>query len=96
MSEREKIIAFDDWYAQFYLSKDFVRVIHTSDHMRMIAMKRHGRLIAYMKIAEGEKGRIVYVYPTAATLAASYRNDGKDEHAIYAEDGVQVFGGERW
>lgn len=91
---REKIIAFDEWYAQFYLSKDFVRVVQTCEHMMMYAMKRRGSLIGYMKVDETNEGRIVYVYPTPMTLAASVRKGGWGEYQIKAIDGLQVLGGD--
>lgn len=93
---REKIIAFDEWYAQFYLTKDFVRVPQNAERMLMYAMKRKGRLIAYMDLEDTSEGRIVYVYPTQSTLAAAVRRNGEDEYTIYAENGLQVFGGVRW
>lgn len=96
---REIVVAWDKWYADFYISKDFVRVPQTREAMLVYALKRNGSQVAWMHRRQEADHVLVFIYPSLVTLKEGVKCEPSETgvrcYVTELEDGREVLGGRR-
>lgn len=94
---REILVTWDRWYADFYISKDFVRVPQTREAMLVYVLKRNGSQVAWMHRRQEADHVLVFIFPSIVTLKEAVKCEPTNVHRYTTEleDGLEVLGGRR-